>query len=171
MGKYSDFERVEKDFYPTIDPAAVPDSFRKEVFCYSYAEPCYGEGDLERLLSGMMCMWRSDIRETTENCIVKDALQVTWEDVKYCDRIITNPPYTKSDLLPLIDHFITLKPTWLLLPGDFMHNIYAGPYMKKCSKVISVGRLYWQKNKQRGKNNFCWYLFETGASNTVFVGR
>jgi len=46
------------------------------------------------------------------------------------------------------------------------------PYMKECKTVISLGRLYWQENKVRGKDNYCWYEFIDGWEEpTVFETR
>ena len=175
MGKYSDFERVEKDFYPTIDPNAISQSFIEAIRGKSYAEPCYGDGDLEDLLMEIaVCRWRSDIRKTVGSSVVMDAMAMTKNEVKNCDLIITNPPYTRNALLPMIDHFISLRPTWLLLPADTMHNKYFSRYIDLSSKIYPVGRLYWNENKVRGKNNFCWYYWPQYGANdypTEFIGR
>lgn len=156
MGKRSNYSKIPKDFYPTIDPKALPPNFLKYLDRKSYAEPCWGEGDLERLITDTgldtECHFRSDIN----NCatITKDGLDLTKEDLYDCDLIVTNPPYTKGILLPLIDHWTTLKPTWLLLPADYAHNTYMAPYMKKCSNVVSIGRMYWFENEWVTKEPF-----------------
>ena len=64
MGKRSDFERVERDFYPTpwqaVEPLVphLPEEF-------AFAEPCAGDGALvnhiETLKEGGWCSWASDI--------------------------------------------------------------------------------------------------------------
>ena len=104
-----------------------------------------------------------------------DAMCLSKHELARCDLIIGNPPYTKSVLLPMIDHFISLKPTWLLLPADLMHNVYFAPYMENCSKVVSVGRLKWFKDsKHTSTDNFCWYFWRQGGSDEVdtrFIGR
>lgn len=177
MSKRSDFEKVPRDFYPTTDPKALPEAFIKEVRGKTYAEPCCGAGDLvDLLMDGATCKWESDVEDRGAG-VVKDAMEVTKEDLSECNLIITNPPYTKSVLLPMIDHFISLKPTWLLLPSDFMHNIYFGPYMAKCSKVISVGRICWfPKDGKRvaSTENYAWYYWKQYANEdtvTEFIGR
>lgn len=145
MSKRSNFEKISRDFYPTIDPNAFPLNFLEEFLSYdSYAEPCAGSLDLAQHLQ--YPTWTSDLEPGDPSVKQKDALTLTEEDLKDCDAIITNPPFTKKVLLPLLDHFITLKPTWLLLPADYMHNQYFAGYMNKCSKVISIGRLYWFVN-------------------------
>jgi hypothetical protein len=96
-------------------------------------------------------------------------------ELQNCDLLVTNPPFSRDVLLPMIDHFITLKPTWLLLPADYMHNKYFSPYVAKCSKVVSVGRLKWFKDsKHTSTDNFCWYFWQKGAkedAQTTFYGR
>lgn len=178
MSKRSDFKKVPKDFYPTTDPKAIPPKFVDFIRGKSYAEPCYGDGDLEDLLIDVStCKWRSDIRETVGCSKVVDALDITKDDVSECSLIVSNPPFSRDILLPMIDHFITLKPTWLLLPADYAHNIYFGPYMKKCSRVVSVGRLCWfPKDGKRvsSTDNFMWYFWKKGATidtETIFYGR
>ena len=153
MGKYSNFDKVDKDFYPTIDPACMTPMFINLNRKSTYAEPCYGNGDLEdMLMETAHCVWRSDIRKTVGCSKVQDALSITESDLIDADKIITNPPYTRRDLLPMIDHFLTLKDTWLLLPADFMHNKYFSPYVGKCRLILSVGRMYWQDNKSPATN-------------------
>lgn len=174
MGKRSDFEKIPKDFYPTVDPRAVVPLI-PFVRGKTYAEPCYGEGDLEDLLADVAtCKWRSDVRVTVGSSTVVDALSLTKEQLSGIDLIITNPPFSRSTLLPLLDHCISLKPTWFLLPADYMHNNYFGPYMKKCQKIVSIGRLKWFKDSEASStDNFAWYFWPKGATNetTVFYGR
>jgi hypothetical protein len=144
--------------------------FKEMVKGKRYAEPCCGNGKLELLLRdcGANCVWASDIRDNF--CWVQDALELTKEELTFCDLIITNPPFSWSLLKPLLDHLPTLKPTWLLLPANYMHNKRMGPYMKNCSDIISIGRLYWV-NKTKGKEDYCWYQFHNKPKVTLFWGR
>jgi hypothetical protein len=93
-------------------------------------------------------------------------------DLIFANCFITNPPFTWRFLKPIMDHLIDLLPTWLLLPADYMHNVRMGPYMKRCEKVVSIGRLYWEENKVKGVDNYCWYHFNKDhEGKTEFVGR
>jgi len=147
MGKRSDFDRLTRDFYATIDPKALPETFLECVSGSTYAEPCYGNGDLVRLIGDRAeCLHKSDI-EGGEGCQQLDGTKLTYGDIWKCNAIVTNPPYKRTMLDPLLDQWLTVKkPIWLLLPADYMHNITFGKYMEKCSKVVSVGRLFWFKS-------------------------
>lgn len=167
MGKRSGFERIEKDFYRTIDPRAVaalslhlePDTI--------FAEPCAGEGDLIRDLEriGLQCDWQTDLPI--------DARSITCDDLASCDLIITNPPWSRPILHELILHLSSLKPTWLLFDADWAHTRQSAPLMKHCRAIVSVGRLLWiPGTTMSGKDNCAWYLFDqktVGAP--IFHGR
>jgi hypothetical protein len=175
MGKRSDYNKIPKDYYPTTDPNAIPPKFIEFIRGRTYAEPCCGEGDLTELLMDVaVCRWESDVEY--RGCgKIWDAMCLSKHELQNCDLIVTNPPFSRDVLLPMVDHFITLKPTWLLLPADYMHNKYFSPYMAKCSKVVSVGRLKWFKDsKHTSTDNFCWYFWQQGAkedAQTTFYGR
>ena len=176
MGKREEVKKPKKDrdFYATIDPDAVTPLIPYIRGC-TYAEPFYGNGDLEDLLmDAATCGWRSDIRNTTGSSFVMDALRLDKFDLTFCDTIISNPPFTKGVLLPCIEHLSKLRPTWLLLPADMLHNKYMTPYMKKCELVLSVGRLCWfpvNGKKVKGVDNFIWAKFVSYETPTTFVGR
>ena len=174
MSKRSDFPKVDKDFYATTDPKAV-EPLIPFIRGKTYVEPCYGNGDLEDLLMDVaICQWRSDIRETVESSKVMDALYLTKDQLCGIDLIVTNPPFTRDILMPMLYHFITLKPTWLLLPADYMQNVYFGDAMVRCQKVVSIGRLKWIKgSKYTSVDNFCWYFWpqHSEQQETIFKGR
>lgn len=177
MSKRSSFDKIPRDYYPTTDPKAVPQAFIDEVRGKTYAEPCCGAGDLVDLLMEVaVCRWESDI-ESRGAGKLWDAMCLSKQELARCDLIISNPPYTKGVLLPMIDHFISLKPTWLLLPADMMHNLYFGDYIKRCSKVISVGRICWfprEGKRVASTDNYAWYYWKykaTDDTTTEFVGR
>jgi hypothetical protein len=175
MGKREEVKKPRRaaDFYATVDPDALPEPFIEKVRGKTYAEPCYGNGDLEDLLMEVAtCKWRSDIRETVGCSKVLDALDITKEDLKGIDVIITNPPYQWDLLKPLLDHLPNLKPTWFLLPADVAHNVRMGPYMRRCAWVVSIGRLFWLENKVKGVDNYAWYEFRSSRDyDTRFIGR
>lgn len=165
MSKRGDtkFERKGRDYYPTIDPAAVrPLNIYYEGYRPYFYEPCVGDGHLVDLLrnSGWGCTGGSDLTQHPDYP-TKDATKLTWEDIpERTDYFVTNPPFKWEIFDPIADHLIGMIPTWMLLPADFMHNKRSVKYMNKCQLILSVGRLYWEPNKVKGTDNFCWYLFD-----------
>ena len=93
-------------------------------------------------------------------------------EVLESEYIITNPPWNRNLLHPMIDHFSLLKPTWLLFDADWAHTKQSAEYIKICSKIVSVGRLKWFGN-MTGKDNCAWYLFDDNMTNhpPIFYGR
>ena len=54
-----------------------------------------------------------------------------------------------------------VAPTWLLLPADYMHNMYFTEFENMCVRIVSVGRVKWiEDSKHTGKENCVWYLFD-----------
>jgi len=168
------FEKKPRDFYATIDPAAVDALLPHLTPCSWFIEPCAGAGDLAKALTNHThyCAGMCDIEPQGEGVQKVDCLVLDRTDTIFAEHFITNPPFTWKVLRPIMDRLISLLPTWLLLPADYMHNVRMGPYMKQCDKVVSVGRLYWEENKVKGVDNYCWYLFDRNhKGNTEFVGR
>ncbi|WP_424967313.1 class I SAM-dependent methyltransferase [Dinoroseobacter sp. S375] len=175
MGKRSDFPRRKHDTYDTPREAVEP--LRGHLPRRApYWEPCAGSGALIRALSFGNCVACSDIEPRGLDGWMQraDALSVGQKSVAMAeaDYIITNPPWTRQILHPMIDHFAHLRPTWLLFDADWMHTKQAAPYLKMCRKIVSVGRVSWMQNGQTGKDNCAWYLFDaydTGPAR--FFGR
>ena len=172
MGKRSDFERKPRDFYPTpmeaVEPLMehLPENFL-------FAEPCAGNGALiKHLETKGICMWASDIEPQAKGIHECDYSEVGILEVLESEYIITNPPWNRTLLHPMIDHFSLLKPTWLLFDADWVHTKQSAEYIKICSKIVSVGRIKWFGN-MTGKDNCAWYLFDDNMTNhsPIFYGR
>lgn len=166
MGKRSDFERIARDKYPTVDPRAVEALLpaMQDFGVKTFFEPCAGMGHLIRLIEphGPVCVGASDIDGCQQEGIdERDALDLTPALVDGADAIITNPPWERDTLHCMIRHFASLKRTFLLFDADWMHTAQAAPYMELCERVISVGRLKWFENTtMQGKDNCAWYVFQ-----------
>jgi hypothetical protein len=176
MGKRSDFPKIPKDFYRTIDPKAVEPLLPFLVPGSTYAEPCFGVGDLAWLLNDHLTyVWASDINDSgQERLVVKDALTLTADDLQYSDMIITNPPWSRPILHKMIEHFAELKPTWLLFDADWMHTRQSATLLDRyCQSIVSVGRVRWiPGTTMSGKDNCAWYLFHKDKfGDTNFYGR
>lgn len=174
MGKRSDFERIERDYYPTpmaaVEPL-LPHLHGGEFF----VEPCAGNGALIGHLEyhGLLCSAAYDIKPRSSSVLPMDALELTERDLHDADLIITNPPWDRDVLHPMIDVFSNLLPTWLLFDADWMHTKQAIPFLTRCEKIVSVGRVKWfPETKMVGKDNCAWYLFyPTDVEETKFYGR
>jgi hypothetical protein len=161
MGKRSDFERIEKDAYMTTDPRAVRPllEFYGGV-SHKYYEPCVGNGDLVKLL-GWECVGFSDdeIDARTHKYHTMSA-----------DYFITNPPWSRDMLHPIINNLRKQLPTWLLFDSDWMFTAQSSQYMKYCQFVIPVGRLKWiPDSNNTGKDNCAWYLFIDKETPCTFI--
>lgn len=157
MGKRSDFERVERDFYPTPYEAVLPLVAHLPEW-FSFVEPCAGDGRLydHLVIHGGVCNHLSDIEPQRQDVMLLDAFDVNVKS----GLIITNPPWNRKILHPLIEHFAPQAPTWLLFDADWIHTKQSIPYLTMLKKVVSVGRVKWiEGSKSVGKDNCCWYLF------------
>ena len=76
------------------------------------------------------------------------------------DCFITNPPWDRKVLHPLIVHLAMQAPTWLLFDADWIHTRQASPFMPSLVKMVSVGRVKWIADSPfTGKDNCAWHLF------------
>ena len=172
MGKRSNFERKARDFYPTPFAAVEPliDHLPKG---FTFAEPCAGDGQLVRHLEHFdgHCTWASDVEPQLHGIAKNDFSEIGNYQVMESEFIITNPPWDRKILHPMIEHFTKLKPTWLLFDADWPHTKQSKNYISMCSKIVSVGRVKWFGN-MTGKDNCAWYLFdEENDKPTEFYGR
>ncbi len=159
MGKRSDFARAERDFYPT-PVAAVRPLLLFLPSSFTFVEPCAGDGALVRHLeaAGGHCFWASDI-EPRDPKVHRCDMSV-FPDVPLADFIITNPPWRRDLLHPLIERARDMLPTWLLFDGDWLFNKHATPHLPYCQRVVPIGRVKWiEGSPYAGKDNCAWYLF------------
>lgn len=163
MGKRSDFKRVEKDFYRTWDPRAVSALKHFLKAGQTFAEPCAGDGTLTDQLEalGLTCLYQYDIEPMRDDIDKVDALELTSNDVWGSDLILSNPPWSRNILHPMIERFANLKPTWLLFDSDWAYTKQSKELMSKyCTDIVVVGRLKWiEGTKMSGKDNCAWYRF------------
>lgn len=168
MGKRSSFKRRKNDAYATPYEAVLPllPFLAPETH---YIEPCEGEGDLISHLArhGHFSVIASDITDGI------DARVTEYPSPDFVTCFITNPPWTREILHPIINNLRRQKPTWLLFDADWMHTKQARPFLPFCHAIVSVGRVKWiPDSPYTGKDNCCWYLFDDlPADQTVFNGR
>lgn len=175
MGKRSDFQRRPQDAYDTPLQALVPllDYLPTD---FTFAEPCAGAGDLCGLIESNtcgVCTLATDIEPRFREVFKADALKLSKSDLGLTDFIITNPPWTRSILHPMIEHFSDMRPTWLLFDADWKHTKQSAPYLPRLRKIVSVGRVKWiPDSPHTGKDNCSWYLFDKPSDEPAqFYGR
>jgi hypothetical protein len=170
MGKYSDYQRIERDFYPTPEKAMLP-LLNHIPRGSSFIEPCAGDGALVRHLEkhGHRCHYACDIEPADPKVFKRDAFEMGVCAADYC---ITNPPWDRKILHPLIKHMRMLAPTWLLFDSNWANTKQASTHLAFCSKIVSVGRVKWfPDSKMTGKEDCAWYLFGKNHAQTIFIGR
>lgn len=174
MGKRSDFERVERDYYKTPYEAAKPLFPFLPTGKFNFAEPCAGDGRLVRHIregtnKQAQCLMATDIEPDCNWVKEADALAITESDLNGVDMIITNPPWDRRKssgfiLHRMIEVFSDLRPTWLLFDCDWMQTVQARPYMERLVATVSIGRVKWiEDSTMTGKDNCQWALFREDA--------
>lgn len=156
MGKRSNFPRREHDDYPT--KAVIPLIPHLEPGA-TFTEPCAGSGKLARALM------REGCRMVEYSDLPRDARYEQYR--KDSSAFITNPPWARPVLHPIIDNLRKQKPTWLLLDTDWAYTRQAARYLLFCHKIVAVGRVKWD-NPYCGKDNCAWYLFDRVPGPTTF---
>lgn len=165
MGRRSTFARRPMDNYDTPAAAVAPliaHLPRRGLFC----EPCAGRGDLIAAMDTAsagrwLCPSAWDIAPRAPDIVARDALTLRREDLMGAGTIITNPPWTRALLHPLIGHLAALAPSWLLFDAEWMHTRQAAPLLPLLRRVVSVGRLRWiPGSAHTSKDSCCWYLFD-----------
>lgn len=168
MGRRSNFDRIPKDKYDTVDPRAVP-PLLKHLVGGKFVEPCAGKGMLMDMLMrhGLTCIAASDIAPEGFGIEEKDALAITSVGAQ----IITNPPWTRKILHAMIEHFRSLGvDVWLLFDAAWAYTEQAAPYLKFCHKIITVPRLQWFPGTEFDAQDDCaWYLFRPTEADTIFI--
>lgn len=169
------FRRRKRDAYDTPLEAVLPLLPHLKAGC-RYAEPCAGRGLLIKNLAanGVRFSYAGDIKPRASSIIEKrDALTLTGAVLKGADLLITNPPHTRKFMHPLIYHFLSLRPSWLLIDADWMHTKQAGELITRCAKIVSIGRVKWiTRSKHTGYDNMFWYYFtQRHHTGPVFIGR
>ncbi len=171
MGKYSEFERKPRDFYPTPIEAVYP--LIPHLTEQSFYEPCVGDGALVEHLEQhlILCQGKSDIEPKCLGAQIKDARTLIDKRGKV-KQFITNPPWDRPVMHAIIANLSAQAPSWFLIDADWAHTKQASGLLMFCSKIVAVGRVKWiPGSKHTGKENCCWYLFGRHPVETKFYGR
>lgn len=161
MGKRSGFQRIERDYYPTPIEAVKPLVPHLPRAKFWYTEPCAGDG---RLVGHLGDLTQGNARAEYVCDLEPQIPEVEQFDalgIQSASMFITNPPWDRKVLHPLIEHLSSIAPTWLLFDADWMHTKQSTPMVQRLKRVVSVGRVRWiEGTNMTGKDNCCWYLFE-----------
>jgi hypothetical protein len=168
VGKRSDFERIPLDKYDTPARAVWP-LLAHVPTGTTFAEPFAGQGNLIRHLAedDIICRYASDVaprnRPSPMKIEKRSYEHVTAEMIAHCDMIISNPPWDRDLLHPVLDHFIGMKPMWMLWDSDWLFNGDPVPrFLKRASKIVAIGRVKWiPGSTMAGKENCMWVFFPT----------
>jgi hypothetical protein len=179
MGKRSAFKRRKNDLYRTpLDPipalaAQLPARFR-------FAEPCAGNGVLADHLRGIGGTLAEAVDVMPARGDIRQGNALEWQLAQRAGRpvdfIITNPPWTRDLLHPMIEHFAAMAPTWLLFDADWAFTKQSAPFRLLWRRYVAVGRVKWiAGSKNTGKDNAAWYLFDANGAgygqDVSFTGR
>lgn len=161
MAKRSDFERAPRDLYPSPPEACAP-LLPHIPRGASFVEPCAAGGAMVDYFesAGHVCTFACDIEPGRGDVTRLSATDLRWVAG---DFFITNPPWLWKMLLPIALHLSGMKPTWLLLPADLLHNVRSAEMVERCAKVVPVGRVKWMPgSKHAGMDNCAWMRFDPG---------
>ena len=190
MGKRSDFTRLDKDFYRTIDPRAVEALLPFLNPETRFWEICAGQGDLLNELEkySHTCTYACDnnlelfeANDMPSRIMFANAFSICYDRSDLVDKydcIISNPPWTRDILHQLIEYITdkSKKPVWFLFDADWAHTKQSAMLIHRyCTDIVSIGRLKWIPNTtMSGKDNCCWYCFnanKTQGDPPLFHGR
>ena len=157
---FGKFKRRKQDAYDTPASCVMP-LLPHLRGVGTFIEPCAGKGQLARVLcaEGLECVRALDVEPRHPGVRHGDALTADFSRL-HADAIITNPPWTREIMHPMIEHFQKFAPTWLLFDADWAHTKQAVPFLDQCTHIVSVGRVSWMENGTSGLDNCAWYRFD-----------
>lgn len=171
MGKRSNFDRQDRDFYPTPREAVAPLLPHLGDRTW-FVEPCAGDGSLIDHLkaAGHVCAAASDIEPLRSDIRFGD---FTTAVLGSADCFITNPPWQRATLHPLIVALSDQGPTWLLFDADWIQTRQASPYLSRLRMIVAVGRVKWIPGSPfTGMESCAWHLFTRSSGEPPrFIGR
>lgn len=180
MGKRSDFEKMDRSLYRT--PAeAMPFLAPFLPKTFTFCEPCAADGPLTRHLEKMggTPLAQFDIHPLAPGIRRMDARRLLSHHLNGAEFIITNPPWDRPLLHPMIRRFSMLAPSWVLFDADWAFTDQGAQFMDAARgrnvirKIVAVGRLIWiPGTTDTGKDNVAWYeLGPASHEPTLFFPR
>ena len=169
--KIQDFDRRANDAYFTPPEAIYP--LAEALAPCRFIEPCAGDGGLAETLTraDFTCVAATDLNPADPSVARKDALSYRFNEVQNADAIITNPPFKRDLLLPILDHFLMLeKEMVLLLPLDVIANLWFAPYSAHVGQILPIGRVRWiPGSPSMSMENFAWVALSASPEAQPFL--
>lgn len=158
-----------RDFWSTPPECVVPlvPHLTGDIIKHGFVEPCAGAGALVDALAacGVKCIVAFDIAPQRAGIKTGDASKITVPGPSI--PIVTNPPWNRDMLEPILANIIGKTTVWLLLPLDYATNVWTNPYMRHVNKIVPLGRVSWLGNGKAGMDNSCWYRFDIKRQNFI----
>lgn len=154
-------ERRPNDLYRTWDFRAVAPLLPFLPTNCDFVEPCAGDGVLVDHLEavGHKCILKSDIAPQRADIRRMSAHQL--KSVPRQTLIVTNPPWTREIMHPLMKHLCRIAPTWGIWDADWLYTRQSVALLPFLRKVVAVGRVRWiEGTVVDGKDNCSWYLLD-----------
>ena len=164
MGKRSEFDRNERDYYRTFDRKAVSPLVKHLPYDVCFTEPFCGDGaligNIVDHLPKAKVISCSDIHPLISGADVCDYKDATYFNDSF---VISNPPWNRKILHKAIDFYWNLwesrnVTTWLLFDANWLWTKQAKPYYPKIEYIVPVGRVKWiEDSKMSSKDDVAWY--------------
>jgi len=157
------FAPVARDFFPT--PAEGVTALLPHLDPGTrFVEPFAGNGALVSHLeaAGHTCVAAYDIVPQAPGISRLDALDITQADIAGAKFAISNPPWTRSAMTPLLSRLLSLGiPCWMLIDAGWTHTARAFPLTRRVSAIVSVGRLRFIPGSPfSGTKDCAWHLLQ-----------
>jgi hypothetical protein len=166
-----------QNYWPTpreaITPLGMSSQFQVDMFTSAnkFVEPCAGDGRLMDVLlaKGLKCQTAIDINPRRGDIDVGDAR--TLAGLSAHVPVVTNPPWARKLLEPILTNLLGQSTLWLLLPLDYLSNQWTGFAVKHVNVIIPLGRVSWLDNGKGGMDNSAWFRFAINPQSVVVPRR
>jgi hypothetical protein len=154
-----------QNYWPTPPVATLPlyrsTQFQMDMLTSRnrFVEPCAGDGRLKNVLvdKGLCCVAAIDINPRRGDIGVGDAASLI--GLAPHIPVVTNPPWARKLLEPILSNLLGQTTLWLLLPLDYLSNQWTGFAIKHVNCIIPLGRVSWLENGKGGMENSAWFRF------------
>jgi hypothetical protein len=162
------FERNARDLYKTPRKALLGLLPHLPKHDFTFIEPCAADGRLAQFIMNEApqsdCYFKTDIHPLSSDVAKCDIHKLVEEYADYCrgaDMFITNPPFVWEIAEYILRELPKIRPTWLLIPLDWLANVRMAEHLEHCHKVVPVGRVKWiEGSKHSSAENFAFFLFD-----------